>query len=144
MAQYSITIPGEPVGKARPRVTGKGFAYTPKTTGNYETLIKELFFHKHGSLMLKGNIHATLKAYFGLNKDDYGKTGLNKQGRQKLGGALRPTKKPDIDNIAKIVLDGLNGVAYMDDSQVVALSVEKRYAQTPCVEIVPEALDGTN
>ena len=88
--------------------------------------------------MLKGNIYATLKAYFGLNKGDYGKAGPNKQGKGKLSGAIRPTKKPDIDNIVKIVLDSLNGVAYIDDSQVVALLVEKHYAEKPCVEIILE------
>ena len=86
MAKYSITIPGEPLGKARPRVTNKGFVCTPTPTKNYETLIKELFYHKYGSLMLMDNVRVTITAYFGLNKGDYGKTGLNKKGLDKLSG----------------------------------------------------------
>lgn len=42
-------------------------------------------------------------------------------------GRIRPIKKPDIDNIAKAVLDGLNGVAYSDDSKVTTICVRKRY-----------------
>ena len=36
--------------------------------------------------------------------------------------------KPDIDNIAKSVLDGLNGTAWGDDTQVVEMSIKKYYA----------------
>ena len=133
---YGLTIPGTPVGKARPRITRGGIAYTPKETKNYETLIRDLFFQKHGQVMLKGNIQANLTVYFGLNKSDYNKTGLTKTGKRKLAGEVRPTKKPDIDNILKAVLDSLNGIAYIDDSQVVALSAEKYYAEQPRVEIV--------
>ncbi|MDF2537449.1 MAG: Holliday junction resolvase [Herbinix sp.] len=46
---------------------------------------------------------------------------------------IRPTKKPDIDNIAKVILDALNGIAYKDDTQVVTLEVRKFYKDTPCV-----------
>ena len=136
MTTYSLTIPGTPIGKARPRITRGGIAYTPKETKNYETFIRELFALKHGSIMLRGDIKATLTAYFGLNKSDYNKTGLTKTGKRKLAGEVRPSKKPDIDNIVKAVLDSLNGIAYIDDSQVVVLAVEKHYAEQPRVEIV--------
>ena len=127
------------MGKARAK-TGKGFFCTPTPTKNYETLVKELFFHKYGSIMLMGNIKATITAYFGLNKEDYGKKGLNKKGLDKLSGAIRPTKKPDIDNIEKIILDSLNGIAYKDDSQVVESNTSKHYAEKPRVEVVLERL----
>lgn len=55
--------------------------------------------------------------------------------QQMLSGELLPTKKPDIDNITKCVLDALNGIAYHDDSQIVRLTVEKFYAQQPRVEV---------
>ena len=38
-----------------------------------------------------------------------------------------PTKKPDADNIAKVVCDALNGLAYKDDAQVIDLTVHKRF-----------------
>lgn len=50
-------------------------------------------------------------------------------------GIEQATKKPDADNIAKAVLDGLNGVAFVDDSQVVALMVKKTYGLTPKVKV---------
>ena len=53
-------------------------------------------------------------------------------------GLLRPTTKPDIDNVIKAVLDGLNGVAYADDSQVVALSASKCYSDDPRVVVIVE------
>ena len=62
-------------------------------------------------------------------------TDLDKEGVKMLHNEIRPTKKPDCDNIAKICLDALNGLAYVDDSQVVCLSVSKMYAKEPKVVI---------
>jgi Holliday junction resolvase RusA-like endonuclease len=58
-----------------------------------------------------------------------------KKQQSMLHGGIRPTKKPDCDNIAKAVLDALNGIAYYDDSQVVTVTVEKLYSDTPRVEV---------
>ncbi|HHL2031183.1 RusA family crossover junction endodeoxyribonuclease [Clostridium perfringens] len=44
-------------------------------------------------------------------------------------GLEKPTKKPDADNIAKIILDSLNGIAYKDDSQIIELMVVKRHTE---------------
>lgn len=52
-----------------------------------------------------------------------------------LLGEIRPTKKPDCDNIAKNINDALNGIAYVDDAQIVKETIEKWYAATPQVEI---------
>jgi Holliday junction resolvase RusA-like endonuclease len=52
-----------------------------------------------------------------------------------LNGCIYPTKKPDADNIAKIILDALNGVAYTDDTQVINLLVQKRYGEAPEVKV---------
>ena len=49
---------------------------------------------------------------------------------------IRPAKKPDCDNIAKIILDSLNGIAYADDKQIISLSVEKYYGDTPKVCLI--------
>jgi Holliday junction resolvase RusA-like endonuclease len=53
-----------------------------------------------------------------------------------LEGILKPTKKPDIDNIAKCFLDGMNDIVYFDDKQVVNLHITKVYAETPAVEVM--------
>jgi Holliday junction resolvase RusA-like endonuclease len=52
-----------------------------------------------------------------------------------LRGAVKPTKKPDVDNMAKIVLDGCNGILYKDDCQVVDLRIVKIYSDNPRVEV---------
>ena len=53
-----------------------------------------------------------------------------------ISGALLPTKKPDLDNVAKIVCDALNGVAYKDDAQVVELRVHKRFSENPQIQVI--------
>ena len=87
-------------------------------------------------------IHAEIDAYFLIPKARYrfhkktNTTDLDKLGLEMLENKVRPTKKPDCDNIAKIVLDALNGIAYYDDSQVVSLVVRKHYAETTHVKVV--------
>lgn len=57
-----------------------------------------------------------------------------------LAGYEKPCKKPDIDNIAKVILDSLNDIAYHDDTQVVSLCMAKKYAETPRVEVKIQTL----
>ena len=52
-----------------------------------------------------------------------------------LAGRTLPTKKPDADNVMKIILDALNGVAYEDDRQIVALAIRKTYGEKPGVRV---------
>lgn len=129
-----LTIEGEPVGKGRPRVTTRGsfaHAYTPKKTKNYERTIENSFLEKYNyDNMLKGPIEANIKGYFSIPKSS------TKTARKLMAeNLIRHTKKPDIDNIAKSVLDSLNGLAYEDDSQIVKLTGEKLYSENPRVEL---------
>ena len=95
----------------------------------------EMFFDNTSQLAVK------IVAYFQIPKSHYryykktNTTNLDKVGEQMRDGLIMPTKKPDTDNIAKIVLDSLNGIAYPDDSQVVDLQVLKRYCENPRVEL---------
>ncbi|HBQ85358.1 MAG TPA: RusA family crossover junction endodeoxyribonuclease [Syntrophomonas sp.] len=125
-----LIIPGEPTGKARPRVTKQGIAYTPKKTVNYETLVQEIYAIEHGNKRLEGEITARITAYFSIPK-----SASKKKKADMLSGQIRPTKKPDGDNLAKIILDSLNSIAYKDDSQVVELTVSKYYGDSPRVEV---------
>lgn len=59
---------------------------------------------------------------------------------QALAGAMHPTTKPDIDNIAKAIADGGNGVAWVDDKQIARLLVTRRYGETPGVHVRVAAL----
>ena len=63
------------------------------------------------------------------------KSTSKKKRQQMLAGLIRPTKKPDLDNVIKSILDALNKVAYHDDTQIVSLSVEKFYSDSPRVEV---------
>ena len=136
MKIVDLTILGKPFGKQRPRVTTKGeyaVAYTPKETVSYENLIKMTFQEKYGNEfeIIDFPMYVKIIAYFGMPKSFSEKTKslalLNK---------IRPGKNPDADNIAKVVLDALNKIAYTDDKLVVDLVVRKFYAVNPRVEIV--------
>ena len=54
---------------------------------------------------------------------------------QALNGLQLPIKKPDVDNVAKIILDSISGIVYKDDKQIVKLTVSKKYSDTPKVEV---------
>ena len=146
MKVINFVVNGEPMAKQRPRVTtfnGYARAYTPKDTLNYENKvlmcykesIKDIPNHNVEVQFPNQMLCVTIEAYFGLTKGDYGKKGLNKSGREKMEHIYCPTHK-DCDNIAKIVLDALNGVCYKDDKQIVMLLVIKKYTESqPRVEV---------
>ena len=135
-----FTIYGEPMGKQRPKVSvrnGYPHAYTPKETILYENKVAFAYKEVAKDFIFDRNdlLSVSIDAYFPLNKGDYGKKGLNKSGRYKLDQIYAPTHK-DIDNICKAILDGLNGVAWLDDKQVCMLLGIKRWAQdNPRVEV---------
>ena len=56
-------------------------------------------------------------------------------------GVEKPTKKPDVDNLIKIIMDALSGVIYKDDKQIIKMSVEKRYAEQPGVTLEVRVLN---
>ncbi|WP_291568581.1 RusA family crossover junction endodeoxyribonuclease [Clostridium sp. UBA2485] len=130
----AIVIPGEPKGKGRPRL-GKSFTYTPKDTVNYENLVKVCYMDQAKNLKLDGELKATIIAYYSIPKSTSKKKRL-----EMVEERLRPIKKPDLDNVAKIVLDSLNKVAFDDDSQIVKLEVEKFYSENPRVELQLESV----
>ena len=123
MIEFEIL--GKPLGKARPRVTRKGFTYTPQKTVNYENLIRWTFQSKFPNHKpFEGYIEAEIKAIFDIPKS-YSK----KKTLELLNKSCNYDHKPDLDNVAKIVLDSLNGIAYKDDSQVTVLKVIKEYGE---------------
>ena len=132
----TFTIPGEPVGKGRPRVVKKGAftqTYTPEKTASYENLVKLEFQRQCNERFSEQQLRMYIKAYFGLAKGD-----SKRKRNAKLCGSVRPTKKPDADNILKCVADALNGLAYNDDCQIVKAVVEKHFAEIPRVEVTIE------
>ena len=126
-----LTVPGEPQAKQRPRMTRQGRTYTPSRTVNYETLIKECFASTHPRhVPLEGPVVLNVSSYFTVPAS----WSLKKQ-RMALDGRLRPTKKPDVDNVIKSVADSLNGIAWKDDSQIVTVIANKWYSDRPRVDM---------
>ena len=79
---------------------------------------------------LKGRISVEIKAYFKILKST-----PKKEVSKMLSGEVSPTKKPDIDNITKIILDALNKMAFEDDNQITKINVEKFYGEEEKVYI---------
>lgn len=126
---YTFEIPGVPVAKGRPRMTKRGHAYTPQKTRDYEAWVR-LCWLRTGQPMSLQPLQIRLEFYLPIPKSF-----SKKQREAALAGVLLPTKKPDIDNLAKAVLDGLNGLAYQDDQQIVALETCKVYGAAPLVQV---------
>jgi Holliday junction resolvase RusA-like endonuclease len=59
-----------------------------------------------------------------------------------LAGTVMPTKKPDADNVLKAICDGINGIVFRDDVQVVNVSLSKRFSETPGVQVRVVPLEG--
>lgn len=139
--KYTITIPGVPVPKGRPRFTRSGHAYTPEKTTVYEETVRHCYMTQAGAMFPAGvPIFATICAWFPIPKN------ASKKKRAAMEGTFH-LKKPDADNLCKSVLDALNGVAYADDSAVQIAVAYKRYTNAaPRLELtldteVPHGFD---
>jgi len=144
MKNYSFTVFGEPTGKGRPRASsfgGHAKLYTPAKTLSYEAKVKQSFIDQccNGQMPERPTMNAVtfiIDLYYGLSKADYNSKGLlNKHGNAKIEGFDPCLKKPDVDNCIKAVFDGLNGLLFHDDKQVVQLIVNKRWSETPRVYV---------
>lgn len=139
MIQYRFTIPGRPRGKARPRFTKDGRVYTDQKTVDYEGLTKVIFRNHGGDLIPEGHfIGVRIIARYKIPNS------ATKADRAKMVAGVYPVKvKPDADNIAKIILDALNGEAWRDDAEVTELNVKKVYsAAGNSVEVEITGMDG--
>ena len=88
------------------------------------------YIQQCGNIKLEGPVKVDILAVYPIPKSF-----TKKERLQVLRGELHPTKKPDADNIGKIVADALNGVAYRDDSQIILLRIRKTYSEEPCVVV---------
>ena len=136
MKQVIFTIKGEPRGKGRPRFTKTGRVYTPTETAQYESLVGLSYRNSARGYKFTSPVRVTVKAF---HKPPKGKS--KRVTEDMLNGRILPTKKPDADNVAKIILDGLNKVAWEDDTQVVEMMVTKRYSEEPMVAVIIEEIE---
>lgn len=132
-----ITIPGKPRGKGRPRFAQVGHAYTDDMTAAYENLVKMAWVKEH-PVRFGGPVSVCVVANYQIPASKPKKL----QARMR-SGEIVPTVKPDLDNVVKAVLDGLNGVAFLDDKQIVKLTATKQYSDDACVLVTVEGLNST-
>lgn len=131
-----FTVPGEPVAQGRPRFSTRGNfvkAYDPEKSKDYKAYVKLVAMAAMSERSLKpfdGAIAVSIRAYVSVPKSKSKKFRENA-----LKGLEHPTKKPDCDNIAKILLDAMTGIVYEDDKQIIRLVVEKYYDEVPRVEV---------
>jgi len=125
-----LSVPGEPQGKQRHKWSPRG-TYSPKKTVNYETYIKELFAVKYPDFVpVEGALELELIALLTIP------TSTSKKRKAMMeSNEIRPTKRPDVDNLVKIVMDALETLAYKNDSQIVDEATHKYFSIKPGLEI---------
>lgn len=138
MNEISFEVPGDPYGMPRPRFA-RGHAYTPREAVAYKKKVAAMFYEairKKGWLRWTAQeaVEVYIIACFRIPKT------ITKATRERIArGEELPLKKPDVDNIEKIITDALNGEAYQDDRQITKSVCEKLYAPEgtePCVDVV--------
>jgi len=135
MMQIIFDVAGDPKGKGRPRFSRHGKftkVYTDQQTLDYEITIKTYAAKAMGS---QKPLETAVSVFLYVRLPvpvSYSK----KRTEACLSGLEFPTKKPDIDNIAKAFLDAMNGVVYLDDTQVVDLHINKVYSSVAGVDVM--------
>lgn len=129
----SVDVFGEPFAKQRPRAVRRGRfvkIYTPNETKNYEKKVAKAYRKTNGNKQLEGPITVEVEGTFSIPK-----SATKKRQEGMLAGIVPHTAKPDCDNMAKICLDALNGVAYPDDAAITKLVASKKYGLEPKIRI---------
>lgn len=124
-----FTVPGKPVGKQRPRTfqaNGRTRTITPQKTKDYEEIVKWCYYRIAKNEKFDGAVSVYICVFVKPPKSQ--KTEY-------------PTQKPDVDNIAKTILDALNGIAWGDDSQVCELTIKKRFGEEDGVSVSINKMD---
>jgi len=121
---FEFTVEGVPIAKGRPRVCRYG-TFTPQRTKDYESLVEWSWNTKYGNLKPSDKpIKAYIKFFMPIPKSISKKKAVETVGKPNI-------KRPDIDNLIKSILDGLNGLAFNDDNQVYAITAERVYGEEP-------------
>lgn len=121
--------------KQRPRFMRRGAfiqTYTPEPTLKYQKLVADSYLEKYDGIKLTGALVMNIDAFFNVPKS------LSKKKKLELYGKPNVQHNGDIDNVAKSILDGLNGVAYDDDTIVYDLHIRKYYVMG---EMDPERVE---
>ena len=129
-----FVIPGQPVGKARARTVsqgGKTHSYTPAKTARYEALVRGVYQNTFpGAKAATGAVQVAIRAFYAIPK-----SWTVEKRKKALAGMIPVLVRPDLDNAAKLIMDSLNGIAWVDDAQIIWLQACKEYSITPRVEV---------
>ena len=132
MSEFAFIVEGNPVAKARARVTKAG-TYTPEKTKSYEkqiALIAKMEASRQGFNITESAVEMIVIAHFSPPK-----SWTKKKRSDAISGLIKKTTKPDLDNIVKSIKDALNGIVYIDDNQVTDIIARKRYGDEPCIQV---------
>ena len=132
--QLDFIIKGKAKAKQSVKFTKGGIKYTPKDIVEYANLVKMSFINSFPAWNPSELIDKPLSVIINIYKQ-VPTSFSNKKRDRALAGEIRPTVKPDCDNIAKNINDALNGIAYSDDKQIVSLTINKFYALDERVEV---------
>lgn len=142
MSTITLVVPITPVAKARPRVVrdyqGRVHTFTPKKTKDFEARIKAAYLEKREEKGISKHPVALWCQFCFEPPKSWGK----RKKEQAVDKLIQKTSKPDIDNLLKAVMDALNGLAWVDDAQVVQIYAKKIYSQIPRVEVKIEEVGG--
>lgn len=133
-----FTIPGEVIPQGRPRFvrTRNGVrTYDPARSREYKSFVQWSTCELWPAEPFDGPLSVRIVEYRAVPA-----SWTKKRRADALAGIIRPTGRPDLDNVVKAILDSLNGRMWRDDSQVVSLCAEKRYAETARAEVEIEGV----
>lgn len=139
MTSVFFIVPGVAVGKGRPKFARRGnfvTAYTPEKTASYENLVK---LAAHRAMNGRETIAVAVSCAITIEVEP-APSWSNKKRMAALSGDIRPTSKPDLDNVAKGILDAMNDIVFKDDKQVVSLTISKRYSEQSMASVEVVAL----
>ena len=135
----NFIIYGNPIPKGRPRFFRKGNfmgTYTDKKTkkGEYDFKSQAVKYRPEnpltGALDIRIYVYVKIPKSFSRKKHNHAEIGI-----------IRPTKRPDLDNYVKLVLDSMNGIFFIDDSQIVIMGCSKEYSIKPRIHIILKQLE---
>jgi len=142
MAEVRFSVPGIPYGKQRPKFSTAGNfvrTYTPKKTLEYENMVRLCYQQAAKGYVFPDDavLDVRIIAYHEIPK-----SASKKKHAEMANGKIRPARKPDFDNCAKIICDSLNGIAYRDDVAIVDAQVRKFYSERPRVDVIIRQIGG--
>jgi Holliday junction resolvase RusA-like endonuclease len=132
----TVVIAGEPVAKGRPRITRRGFAYTPAATRKYYTPAATRKYEAHGRLAaqmaMAGRQPIDVPVRIQLLVElPVPASWSKRKTADAITGHIRPTSRPDVDNFLKAILDTINTIVVADDAHVVEVYAKKKFSVAP-------------